>query len=816
MSNKLETLKQESEKQQSLPKFIEYLDQAHKENEYDRILAETDAWRGEQTPEIDFFRGAALLALGRPAEAIEQFKAVLAVNPNHFRARKKIEEAGSPEGVAPTATTTASASKTRYVRLPEFSTEDNEHYRRAGQRNLMILALGALAVILTLWALWGGGTSGVDKMLKDPEATLWPLSVADFERRSDEMRAVERRFPNEDAPRKALFYLTAFALLDYHLSDHKDILSQVRFYYTLSTQKDPSMEQILRYIEGDPATSPLIREHALDSAVPENAADLAAFTPRLQGPVTRSNLRTAWYDALLLYRAARYDESLRIAEAMLTEFPALELPQKLRVAAIARKAVKQDAIADSTRALSDEQVRQLTGTLARWRGESEERHLLSEAYVALGAAAHDPLLEREGFYLGCPGRPFCADILNRFMNGGRTEDAKRMALYVREKKGTARNADDLKLVMLSSYRNGDHSNCFFAFKEIQQFFPAVAQDNEVLRTAAICCEKENYLEEALALYEKIAATPRTPEQAAKIAEIRYLLSRDAQSAQELKALAEKYPDSATILNAHLSVLLRTDNRPEIQRALDRLYSLTGPDGRLAVIQRYLQAGLTMRAVQLLTENRDRRDINERLYDLYNSYFLFSDADAVAGKGTFDSTPFWNELREHYAALSPETAEVIGEKLEKLAPPPSQRCVPALLYLKAEAFRQSGDKPRTFSMIDGVLECDRTYLPGLILAAEMAFYQGDRARALKGVKYLIEQAPFLSPGKLIYHNYLVLLLAELYISSGNEKKGLTVLTQELSPSHPFGKREREKLQDIYDKSKLVLKKRIEQLVAERFR
>lgn len=814
MSNKLETLKHESEKLQSLPKFIEYLDQAYKESEYDRILAETDAWRGERTPEIDFFRGAALLSLGRSAEAIEHFKAVLEVNPNHFRARRKLEEAGSPEATPPPAA--SPAPTTRYVRLPEFSTTENDHYRRTGQRNLMILVSGVLLILLTLWGLWGGGTSGIEKMLKDPEANLWPVSVADFERRSDEMRAIERRFPNEDAPRKALFYLTAFALLDYHLSDRKDILSQVRFYYTLSSQKDPEMEQVLRYIEGDPSSPALTREHALDAAWPDNATDLAAFTPRLQGPVTRSNLRTAWYDALLLYRSARYDGSLKVVDAMLAEFPMLELPQKLRIAILARKAERQDAVADSVRALSEEQVRQLTATLARWRGESEERHLLSEAYVALGAAAHDPLLEREGFYLGCPGRPFCADILNHFMNEGRTEDAKRMALYVREKKGTARTADDLKLVMLASYRNGDHSNCFFAFKEIQQFFPAVAQDPEVLRTAAICCEKENYLEEALALYEKIAATPRTPEQAAKIAEIRYILSRDAQSAQELKTLAEKNPDSPAILNAHLSVLLRTDNRPEIQHALDRLYSLTGPDERLSVIQRYLQAGLTMRAVHLLMENRGRPGIDERLYDLYNAYFLFADADAIAGKETFASTPFWKELREHYAALSPETAETIGEKLEKLAPPPSQRCVPALLYLKAEAFRQSGDRPKTFSMIEGVLECDRTYLPGLILAAEMAFYQGDRARSLKAVKYLIEQAPFLSPGKLIYHNYLVLLLAELYITSGNEKKGLTVLTQDLSPAYPFGKREREKLQDIYDKSKLVLKKRIEKLVDERFR
>lgn len=815
MSNKLETLKQESEKQQNLPKFIEYLEQAYKENEYDRIIAETDAWRGERTPEIDFFRGAALLALGRSAEAVERFKAVLEINPNHFRARKKLDEAGSPEGAVPTATTPATQA-TRYVRLPDFSAEDNEHYRRTGRRNMTILALGVLAVILTIWALWGGGSSGVDKLLKDPEANLWPISVADFERRSDEMRAIERRFPNEDAPRKALFYLTAFVLLDYHLSDHKDILSQVRFYYTLSTQKDTAMEQVLRYIEGDPASSPLTREHAIDAASPGNTADLAAFTPLLQGPVTRSNLRTAWYDALLLYRAARHDESLKIVEAMLAEFPMLELPQKLRVAATAAKAAKRDAAADPMRTLNDTQIKILADTLARWRGESEERHLLSEAYVALGGAAHDPLLEREGFYLGCPGRHFCADILNRFMNTGRTDDAKRMALYVREKKGTARNADDLKLVMVSSYRNGDHSNCFFAFKEIQQFFPDIAQDPEVLRTAAICCEKENYLEEALSLHEKIAASPRTPEQAAKIAEIRYLLSRDAQSAQELKTLAEKYPDSATILNAYLSVLLKTENRPEIQRALDRLYSLTGPDERLAVIQRYLQAGLTTRAVQLLIENRGRPGINERLYDLYNAYFLFADADAVAGKETFASTPFWKELRELYAALSPETAETVGEKLEKLTPPPAQRCSPALLYLKAEAFRQSGDRPKTFSMIEGVLECDRTYLPGLILAAEMAFYQGDRARALKAVKYLIEQAPFLSPGKLIYHNYLVLLLAELYITSGNEKKGLTVLTQDLSTAYPFGKREQEKLQDIYDKSKLVLKKRIEQLVAERFR
>ncbi|HOW51363.1 MAG TPA: hypothetical protein PLV42_04875 [bacterium] len=812
MTKRLDALRQQYEKQPDLASLIEYLEQAYKENECRTIIDTAGSWQGGSTPELDFYVGAALLTLGRKAEAIQRFQAVLAVNPNHFRAKKKLEEADSAE-VAPDGA--AAPKELRQIRLPDMPSQESDHYQRIGRRNIMIAVGAVIALILLAVILAGESTSGVEKLTADPEATLWPLTYTDFERRSEELRRVEEQFSTEDAPRKALFYLSAFTALDYTMLDRKEIVTQARFYFTLTVEKDETMVGLMNYIDGRDPSSPLAKGHRLAAGWPGNKKELATYTPQPRDTVTGAGLRAAWYDALLLYRGEKYDESLKLTGAILAEFPMVELAQKLRVAAIARKAQKQDAGADSTRLLSEEQIRTFTETLSRWRVDSEERALLSEAYIALGQAAQRPELEREGFYLGCPGRYFCNDTLLSFMDNGRTEEAKRMALYVKEMKGNARDASDLRMVMRAAHRDRDYGNCYFAFKELQQFFPD-SVDRAMMIDAAECCEKENYLEEALELYEKTLDGDTDPARAAKIAEMRYLLRHDPQSAQELKALADKNPESAPVLNSYLTVLLKAGNQSETSPVLDRVYKFTEPAKRLAIIERYLQAGLVTRAIELLIDNRDRREMRERLYDLYNHYFLFDAADAVAGKEEFATTAFWRLVRTEYDRLTADTAAEVGEKLEKLESDRQLKCFSPLLYLKAEAFRRAGNTNKTFAMIDGMLECDRNYLPGLIFAAEISYYQGDTKRAIAGVKYLLERERYLSPGTFMYHNYLTLLLAELYIGSGNEIKGLNFLTANLDRSLPFGKREREKLQDIYDKSKIVLKKRIEKLIDERFR
>ncbi len=811
MTKRLDALRQQYEKQPELASLTEYLEQAYKENECRLIIDTVGSWQGDSTPEIDFYVGAALLTLGRKPEAVARFQAVLAVNPNHFRAKKKLEEAGSDEETPDGAPV---RRELRQIRLPDFQSQEPEHYQRLGRRNLAIIAALVVAVALAVAILAGETKSGLEKFLPDPQAAFFSYTYADFERRAGELRTVEQQFPNEDAPRKALFFLSAFALLDYNLFERKEVATQARFYFTLTVEKDESMIRLMNYIDSGDPSSPLAQGHLLDRGWPGNQKSLAERVPEQRGQPTGAELRAAWYDALLLYRGGRYDESVALADTLLAAFPMFELPQKLRIAALARKAAQQEAAGSAT-AFSKEQLRTFTDTLSRWRVDSEERWLLAEAYVTLGAAAHDPALEREGFYLGCPGRHFCADILNRFMDTGRAEEAKRMALYVREKKGPARDAADLRMVMRASYLDRDWGNCYFSFKELQQIFPGTL-DRAALVEGAECCERENYLEEAYDIYEKTTDVAGDPVRAAKLAEMRYLLRHDAESAQELKALADKHPQSAPVLDSYLTVLLKTGDQAATGPVLDRIYALTAPEKRLAVIERYLQAGLVMQAATLLGENRDRREMRERLYNLYNHHLLFDRADAVAGKETFSTTLFWKELRAEHDRLTADTAAAVGEKLEKMETALQQKCFPPLLYLKAEAFRRAGNTQKTFAMIDGLLECDRTYLPGLIFAAEMAYYQGDTARSTAGVKYLLEREKFLSPGELIYHNYLVLLIAEFDISKGNEVRALNFLTKHLDRTLPFGKREQEKVQDIYDKSKIVLKKRIEKLIIERFR
>ena len=75
-----------------------------------------------------------------------------------------------------------------------------------------------------------------------------------------------------------------------------------------------------------------------------------------------------------------------------------------------------------------------------------------------------------------------------------------MALYMKEKKDTARDGEDIKLVLEASLANSDYSNCYFAYHELQQFFPE-SVDSGIFAAGALCSEKNGYFEEAVAAYE---------------------------------------------------------------------------------------------------------------------------------------------------------------------------------------------------------------------------------------------------------------------------------------------------------------------------
>ena len=112
----------------------------------------------------------------------------------------------------------------------------------------------------------------------------------------------------------------------------------------------------------------------------------------------------------------------------------------------------------------------------------------------------------------------------------------------------------------------------------------------------------------------------------------------------------------------------------------------------------------------------------------------------------------------------------------------------------------GDKQRTFAMIDAMLECNKYYLPALAFAAEITYYQGDLTKTQKGLNYILENEKYLSPGVFNYHNYLVLLNAEIMISDGGERKIVNYLKKNLMKNFPFGAREVDRVSDICDKLK----------------
>ncbi|HDT11195.1 MAG TPA: hypothetical protein ENN58_00505 [bacterium] len=143
---------------------------------------------------------------------------------------------------------------------------------------------------------------------------------------------------------------------------------------------------------------------------------------------------------------------------------------------------------------------------------------------------------------------------------------------------------------------------------------------------------------------------------------------------------------------------------------------------------------------------------------------------------------------------------VDKKLQSL-----DKCEPALLFLKAETFRRQGDRQRTLGMIDAMLECDRFYLPGLVFAAEITYYQGDIVRATEGLTYILNHEKFFSPGSLYYRNYLVLLNAEIMVTMGRDAQLEQYLKRNLIRSFPLGPKEMEKINDITSKLKISRQK-----------
>ncbi|MBR4531582.1 hypothetical protein IKO70_04140 [bacterium] len=788
MSRKLQTLEEQYNSNPNLPNLIEYLEECKRESEWQTIIKVTEIRSGSETPEVHFYRGTALINLGKKKEGIKELKMVIAANPNHFAAKRELEKYADDEEAE---TSDTKANKTvRDIVIVKPALETNEHYNRLKLRNFAIAVVFIAGIIAALcFALKENPAKKYEEMLENPLASFTSLSFADYAATVRELKLADIREGMGDNIKKSILWMYALAILDFHITpDFEDSdIPQFRIYSTLVSDKGKELTQLVDSIEN--RVPPVDTEyfHKLDFEYPATKQKIAVLELDIPEKIEKSNLRESFYTALMLFRQDKFQNAAELNNRILEAFPHYELSQKLKVMISSKEAVAENKEPES--APHDLAI------LDNWKNLSPERYFFGEAKILLGEAMKDEKVVVDGFYSVCPGRTFCKEIAREFIRKNPNE-AYRMALYMKEKKDTARDGDDIKLVLEASLANNDYSNCYFAYHELQQFFPD-SVNSDIFKAGALCSEKNGYFEEAVAAYEQINEKDKNDNTTAKILSMKYRLTNEELYLNQLKGLVGKNPENLDMLYAFFDVLAHKNDIPEVIKLLEKIYVLEKDENKMNVINEFLKFGAVYQAVKTL-EKLNTKEARSKLNEIYNRYMLFDKADSYLELGK-NNDPIWIALREQIKMKDAGELEIVSKETDKLMGT-LQRCEPALLYLKAEIYRSQGDKQRTFAMIDAMLECNRFYLPALAFASEITYYQGDLTKAKNGLNYILENEKFLSPGELIMHNYLILLNAEIMVNEGLENKIIAYMQKNLDKKQPMGLREVEIITDITEKLK----------------
>ena len=788
MSRKLETLEAQYNSNPSLPNLIEFLEECKRESQWAKIIEVTSIRSGSETPEVHFYRGIALINLDKKKEGVRELRAVIAANPNHFAAKKELEKYADDDDVK--TADEAQGKKIRDIVIVKPALETNEHYNRLKLRNFFIVLVAVTGIIVALYfALKENPAKKYEEMLEDPFSSFTSLSFGDYSAAVRELKLADIREGMGDNIKKAVLWTYALGILDFHITpdfEESDI-PQFRIYSTLVSDKGKELTQLVDSIEN--RVPPVDAEyfHKLDFEYPATKQKIAALELDIPEKIERSNLRTAFYTALMIFRQDRFQAASELNDRILAVFPHYELSQKLKIMIEAKAAIESGKDIENT----DHSL----AVLDNWKNLSPERYFFGEAKILLGQAMKDERTVVDGFYSVCPGRTFCRDIARDFIKQNPNE-AYRMALYMKEKKDNARDGEDIKLVLEASLANSDYSNCYFAYHELQQFFPE-SVNGDIFATGALCSEKNGYFEEAVAAYEQINEKERNDSTTAKILSMKYRLTNEELYLNQLKGLVEKNPEDLGMLYSFFEVLSHKNDIPEVIKLLEKIYTLEKDENKMAVIDEFLKFGAVYQAVKTL-EKLNTKEARAKLNEIYNRYMLFDKADSYLELGK-NNDPLWIFLREQIKMKDAGELEIVSKETDKMMGT-LQRCEPALLYLKAEVYRSQGDKQRTFATIDAMIECNRFYLPALAFASEITYYQGDLTKAKNGLDYILENEKFLSPGELIMHNYLILLSAEIMVNEGQENKIIAYLQKNLDKKRPFGPREVEIITDITEKLK----------------
>ena len=804
MSRKLQTLEDQYNSNPNLPNLIEYLEECKRESEWQTIIKVTEIRSGTETPEVHFYRGLALINLGKKKEGVKELRAVIAANPNHFAAKKELEKYAEDNDVK--TADELQEKKVRDIVIVKPTLETNEHYNRLKLRNFFIVVAAVAIIIAVLYfALKENPAKKYEEMLEDPLASFTSLSFADYSATVRELKLADIREGMGDNIKKSILWTYALGILDFHItSDFEDSdIPQFQIYSTLVSDKGKELAQLVDSIEN--RVPPVDTEyfHKLDFEYPATRQKIAVLELDIPEKIEKSNLRESFYTALMLFRQDKFQAAEELNNRILGSFPHYELSQKLTVMITSKAAMLAEK--------ELENASRYIAILDNWKNLSQERYFFGEAKILLGEALKDEKIVADGFYSVCPGRTFCRDIARDFIKKNPNE-AYRMALYMKEKKDSARDGEDIKLVLEASLANSDYSNCYFAYHELQQFFPE-SVDSDIFAAGALCSEKNGYFEEAVAAYEQINEKEKNDNVTAKILSMKYRLTNEELYLNQLKGLVDKNPENLEMLYAFFDVLSHKNDIPEVIKLLERIYALETPENKMNVINEFLKFGAVYQAVKTL-EKLGTKEARAKLNEIYNRYMLFDKADSYLELGK-NNDPLWIALREQIKMKDEGELEIVSKETDKLMGT-LQHCEPALLYLKAEIYRSQGDKQRTFATIDAMLECNRFYLPALAFASEITYYQGDLTKAKNGLQYILENEKFLSPGELIMHNYLILLSAEIMVNEGQENKIIAYLQKNLDKKRPMGSREVEIITDITEKLKESKQKVLRQFLIKNYK
>ncbi|HNW83004.1 MAG TPA: hypothetical protein PKG52_08955 [bacterium] len=787
MSRKLQTVKEQYISNPTLPTLIEYLEQCKKESLWNDMTDIVANWNGAETPELHFYKGIALINLGKKEEGAKELKKVIQINPNHFAAKRELDSIGGFDDPEEPVAVKQTNDALKKILIIEPRLEEETRSRAIILKNIGLALIGIAAILLTgYFFLREDKADKYKDLLSNPEASFTSMNYGEYINTVRDYKIIDIRDDIGEPIKKCILWMTAFAVMDYRLDYEKEDTTQLKMFYTLVSEKDPEIVSLVDYIEGRGVPSGIALYHKLDKEYPASLNQIKALKIEIPSQISKENLRESFYKALMLFRRSEFKQSADLVNNILAVFPDHELTQKLKIMIKAGSAEKDKGLSDISADLA---------VLDKWKTLSIERYYYGEAKILLGFASEKDDVLADGFYSVCPGRYFCVDIVKHFLKNENTREASRMALYMKEQKENQRDAQDIKLVIETSFAEGDYSNCYFSFRELAQFFPEEVDDDSLMRGAQ-CSEKNGYYEEAVSAYEKIIEKTPKIEIKARILKMKYRLSGEEMYFNQLKDLSNKNPDNVSLLYSYLDALSRKNNINETVEILERIYPLETPDKKGEIINEFLKQGAVAQAVKHLQELKGDKKYRKMLIDIYNRYMLFDKADELLAHDEV-TDPVWFFFREQLALKEKGEYKVASENIDKKMET-YDKCEPAFLLLKAELFRNQGDKQRTFGMIDSMLECAPHYLPGLVLAAEITYYQGDLTKSRDGIAYILENEKFLSPGVPYYHNYLVLLNAEILVAVGKESTMLSYLQKNLLKNMVLGVREQEKIDDVSEK------------------